>query len=155
MPAISPAQNKTPSRAKSLPDWNEEIIYESITYTMDSSNGELYDPKNGMHVGTWEANYEYSVPDNCEGIVTWVDDKAEENHTEKVSQKEADPESASALWPEASKAMINGDFRGAGGLFRTAFQESRGWNNLSEEPYTLHEQLLLTLILICETHVNR
>ena len=79
----------------------------------------------------------------------------EENHKEKVSQKEGDPESASVLWPEASKAMIDGNFRGAGALFRKAFEESRGWNNLSEEPYTIREQLLLKLILISETHVNR
>jgi hypothetical protein len=79
----------------------------------------------------------------------------EENHKEKVSQEEADPESASVLWPKASEAMINGNFKGAAALFRKAFQESRGWNNFSEEPYTIQEQLLLKLILISETHVNR
>jgi hypothetical protein len=155
MSAISLTQNETPSGTKSLPEWCEETFYGGIAYMMDSSNGELYDPENGMQVGTWEANYGYSVPDNCEGIVTWVNNGAEENHKEKVSQKEADPESARALWPEASEAMINEDFKGAAALFRKAFQESRGWNNFSEEPYTLREQLLLQLILVSETHVNR
>jgi hypothetical protein len=55
----------------------EEIVFETAPYLMDSSNGRLYDPDTNQKVGQWEANYGYSVPDNCEGIVTWVKDGAE------------------------------------------------------------------------------
>jgi hypothetical protein len=70
----------------SIPTWNEELTFEGINYIMDSSNGVLYDPETEQEVGQWEPNYDYSVPDNCEGMVTWVDYHAEDRHDEKVSR---------------------------------------------------------------------
>lgn len=70
----------------SIPTWNEELVFEGVNYIMDSSNGDLYDPETEKKVGQWEANYGYSVPDNCEGIVTWVDYHAEDRHDEEVSR---------------------------------------------------------------------
>jgi hypothetical protein len=69
----------------SIPTWNEELTFEGINYIMDSSNGVLYCPETEEEVGQWEPNYDYSVPDNCEGMVTWVDYHAEDRHDEKVS----------------------------------------------------------------------
>ena len=73
----------------SLPSWNENLSFEGVNYIMDSSNGWLYDPYTHVKVGQWEPNYQYSYPDNCEGIVTWINDERKRNHEVKVSlQKE-------------------------------------------------------------------
>jgi hypothetical protein len=73
----------------SIPSWNEEIVFEGVVYTMDSSNGVLYSPDTGKEVGQWEPNYDYSVPDNCEGFVTWVDSQTEDLHDVGVSRSMA------------------------------------------------------------------
>ena len=73
----------------SIPSWNEEIVFEGVVYTMDSSNGVLYSPDTGKEVGQWEPNYDYSVPDNCEGFVTWVDSHTEDLHDVDVSRSMA------------------------------------------------------------------
>jgi hypothetical protein len=73
----------------SIPSWNEELVFEGVVYTMDSSNGVLYSPETGKEVGQWEPNYEYSVKDHCNGFVTWVDYHAEDHHDVDVSRSMA------------------------------------------------------------------
>ena len=73
----------------SIPSWNEELVFEGVNYIMDSSNGVLYSPETEQEVGQWEPNYGYSVPDNCEGYVTWVDYHAEDQHDVDVSRSMA------------------------------------------------------------------
>jgi hypothetical protein len=73
----------------SIPSWNEELVFEGVNYIMDSSNGVLYSPETEQEVGQWEANYGYSVPDNCGGYVTWVDYHAEDQHDADVSRSMA------------------------------------------------------------------
>jgi hypothetical protein len=73
----------------SIPSWNDELVFGGVVYTMDSSNGVLYSPDTGREVGQWEPNYDYSVPDNCEGFVTWVDSHTEDLHDVDVSRSMA------------------------------------------------------------------
>lgn len=71
---------------RAIPSWNEELVFGGVVYIMDSSNGDLYSTDTDKKVGRWEANYEYSVPDNCDGIVVWKDERAEDLHEVNVSR---------------------------------------------------------------------
>jgi hypothetical protein len=58
--------------------------------------------------------------------------------------------SAMQMWPEASEAMLNRDFKTAARGYREAYEKSRGWHEDDSVPFTTNQQLLLELILRAE-----